>query len=165
MVDKQSFTPDEWTKILQSPMLAGTAVSAAEPSGLWGMLKEAVASSSALAAAKMDGGTNELIKAVVSEYETSEGRSAVQDALRKRFANAKLADVVQRSVEGLRDVAAILSAKAPGDAAAFKEWLRATSQKVAEASAEGGFLGFGGVQVTDAEKATLADIAKALGTA
>ena len=38
------------------------------------------------------------------------------------------------------------------------------SQKVAEASAEGGFLGIGGVQVSDAEKATLADIGKALGT-
>jgi hypothetical protein len=34
---------------------------------------------------------------------------------------------------------------------------------VAEAAAEGGFLGFGGVQVSEAEKATLADIAKALG--
>jgi len=33
----------------------------------------------------------------------------------------------------------------------------------AEAAAEGGFLGFGGVQVSEAEKATLADIAKALG--
>jgi hypothetical protein len=38
------------------------------------------------------------------------------------------------------------------------------SQKVAEASAESGFLGIGGVHVSDAEKATLADIAKALGT-
>jgi len=36
--------------------------------------------------------------------------------------------------------------------------------KVAEASSEGGFLGIGGVQVSDAEKATLGDIAKALGT-
>jgi len=35
---------------------------------------------------------------------------------------------------------------------------------VAAASAEGGFLGMGGVQVTDAEKATLADISKALST-
>jgi hypothetical protein len=35
---------------------------------------------------------------------------------------------------------------------------------VAEASAEGGFLGIGGVQVSDAEKATLGDISKALGT-
>lgn len=164
MANKQSFTPEEWTKILQSPMLAAMAVSAAEPSGLWGMLKEAVASSSALAAAKLDAGTNELIKAVVSDYETSEGRAAVQDALRQRFDGAKPAEVVQRSVEALRDVAAILSAKAPGDAAAFKVWLRALSHKVAEAASEGGFLGFGGVRATDAEKATLADIAKALST-
>jgi hypothetical protein len=35
---------------------------------------------------------------------------------------------------------------------------------VTEASKEGGFLGFGGVQVSDAEKATLAQIASALGT-
>jgi len=46
-------------------------------------------------------------------------------------------------------------------------WLRGISQKVAEASMEGGFmeggfLGVGGVRVSDAEKATLADIAKAL---
>jgi hypothetical protein len=57
-----------------------------------------------------------------------------------------------------------LDAKAPGDAPAFKTWLRAISQKVAEASAEGGFLGIGGVQISDAEKATLADISHALGT-
>ena len=40
MANKQSFTPEEWTKILESVMLAGMAVSAAEPSGLWGLLKE-----------------------------------------------------------------------------------------------------------------------------
>ena len=74
MANKQSFTPEEWTKVLESPMLAGMAVSAAEPSGLWGMLKEAFASSSALAAAKLDGGSNELIKSVVADFETSEGR-------------------------------------------------------------------------------------------
>jgi uncharacterized membrane protein YeaQ/YmgE (transglycosylase-associated protein family) len=49
-------------------------------------------------------------------------------------------------------------------APAFKAWLSSISQKVAEASSEGGFLGIGGVQVSDAEKATLGDIAKALGT-
>ena len=81
------------------------------------------------------------------------------------MAGAKPADAVQRSLANLREVSAILDAKAPGDAAAFKGWLRSISQKVAEASAEGGFLGIGGVQVSDAEKATLADIAKALGAA
>jgi hypothetical protein len=164
MANKQSFTPEEWTKVLESPLLPGMAVSAAEPSGLWEMLKEAFASSSALAAAKLDGGSNELIKSVVADFETSEGRSAVQEALRKRFEGAKATDVVERAIANLQDVSAILNAKAPGDAAAFKAWLRAISQKVAEAAKEGGVLGFGGVPVSDAEKATLADISKALGT-
>jgi len=117
-----------------------------------------------LAQAKADASSNELIKAVVAEYETSEGRAAVQEALRKRFAGAKPGDAVQRSLDNLREVSAILAAKAPGDAPAFKAWLSSISQKVAEASSEGGFLGIGGVQVSGAEKATLGDIAKALGT-
>ena len=44
MANKQNFKPDEWTKIFESTMLAGMAVSAAEPSGLWGALREAFAS-------------------------------------------------------------------------------------------------------------------------
>jgi len=162
MATKQNFTSEEWTKILQSPMLAGMAVSAAEPSGLWGALKEAIASGSALAAAKSDASTNALIKAVVADFETSEGRSSIQDALRKSFADANPADVVQRSLSTLGDVSRLLDAKSPQDAEAFKAWLRGISQRVAEASKEGGFLGFGGVQVSDAEKATLADINKTL---
>jgi hypothetical protein len=50
-------------------MLAGMAVSAAEPSGLLGALKEAVASGSTLAKARSDPGANELVKAVVSDFE------------------------------------------------------------------------------------------------
>ena len=38
MANKASFSTDEWTKILQGVMMAGIAVSAAEPSGLWGTL-------------------------------------------------------------------------------------------------------------------------------
>jgi hypothetical protein len=84
--------------------------------------------------------------------------------MRKRFAGAKPGDAVQRSLDSLREVSTILDAKAPNDAPAFKAWLRSISQKVAEASSEGGFLGIGGVQVSDKEKATLAEISKALGT-
>ena len=119
MANKQSFTPEEWTKILESTMLAGVAVTAAEPSGLWGLMKEGFASSSALAQAKADAGSSELVKAVVAEYETSEGRTSVPEALRKRFAGAKPSDAVQRSLDNLREVSAILAAKAPSDAPAF----------------------------------------------
>ena len=44
----------------------------------------------------------------------------------------------------------------------MKAWLRQVSHNVAEASKEGGFLGFGGVTVSDAEKATLGEIDAAL---
>ena len=164
MANKQNFTPEEWTKLLQSTMLVGIAVSAADPSGLRGTLKEAAAGSSAVVAAKRDAGSNELVRAVASDFETSQGRSDVQSALKVCFADAHPADCVQRSLANLREVSAILDTKAPADAAAFKAWLRGISEKVAEAAAEGGFLSFGGVQVSDAEKATLADIAKALST-
>ena len=70
-------------------MVAGIAVSAAEPSGLWGSLKEAFASSSALASAKLDAGSNELVKAVAADFETPEGRSDLQKALRQFFADAE----------------------------------------------------------------------------
>lgn len=165
MANKQSFTPEEWTKVLEGTMVAGMAVSAADPSGLWGTLKEAFASRSALDAVKLDSGSNELVKAVIVDFETAEGRSAIQEALRKHFVGAKPSEFVQRSLDNLREVSAIVDTKAPGDAAAFKAWLCGISQKVAEAAMEGGFLGLGGVRVSDAEKATLADIAKALGTA
>jgi len=67
-----------------------------------------------------------------------------------------------KSVDSLRQVSALLAAKAPGDAAAFKGWLRQISQSTAEASSEGGSLFGGGVQVSDAEKATLGEISTAL---
>jgi hypothetical protein len=111
-------------------MLAGMAVSAADPSGVWGLVKEGFASSSALAAAKSDAGSSELVKAIIADYETSEGRSSIQEALRKRFAGAKPADAVQRSLANLREVSAILDAKAPNDAPAFKAWLSGISQKL-----------------------------------
>src|SRR4051812_35549895 len=55
-------------------------------------------------------------------------------------------------VEELRSVASLLDTKAPQEAMAFKRWLREVAQKAAEAANEGGFLGFGGVAVSDAEK-------------
>jgi len=164
MENKRNFTPEEWIKVLESVMLAGMAVSAADPNGLWGLTKEAFATRSALTASKLDAESNELIKAVIDDYESKEGRSTILEALRKRVAGAEPADILQRSLDDLREVSAILDARAPHDAAAFKVLLLGISQKVADAAMEHTFLGLGGVRVSDAEKATLADIAKALGT-
>ncbi|MBR0739292.1 hypothetical protein JQ581_20370 [Bradyrhizobium liaoningense] len=163
MADKTSFTKEEWTLLLESPMMAGMAVTAADPSGLWGLLKESFASGNALAKAISDPGANPLVKALATDFSTSEARSAARDGLKAKFANSQVADIKAKSIEALRQVSAVLEAKAPGDAPAFRSWLRQISQTTAEAANEGGLLGFGGVQVSDAEKATLTEISGALG--
>ena len=162
MADKSSFTPDEWKLLLESVMMAGIAVTTAEPSGLWGLLKESFAGGSALATAKMDPKANMLIKAVVADFETADGRSTARDGLNEKLAGCKPAEIKAKCIETLRQAGGVVDAKAPGDAAAFKGWLRQSSQHVAEASKEGGFLGIGGVAVSEAEKATLTEIASAL---
>jgi hypothetical protein len=162
MPDKSNFTPDEWKLLLESVMMAGIAVTTAEPSGLWGLLKESFAGGSALATAKMDPKANMLIKAVVADFETADGRSTARDGLNEKLAGCKPAEIKAKCIETLRQAGGVVDAKAPGDAAAFKGWLRQSSQHVAEASKEGGFLGIGGVAVSEAEKATLTEIASAL---
>ena len=162
MADKSSFTAEEWKALVEAPMLAGIAVTAADPSGLWGTLKESFATGGALAKVKSDAAANPLIKAIVTEYDSSEGRGIARDGLKARLGGSKPADIATKAVAALGNVSTILEAKAPGDAPAVRAWLAAISQAVAEASKEGGFLGFGGVQVSDAEKATLDQVAAAL---
>ena len=142
--------------------MAGIAVTAADPSGLWGLLKESFASGSELVKAKTDPGTNPLIKAVVADFDSAQGRSTARDGLKEKLKGLKPADIPAKCIETLRQVTAVVDAKAPGDAVAFKGWLRKISQHVAEAATEGGLLGFGGVRVSDAEKATLKEISSAL---
>jgi len=163
MATKANFTPDEWKSLLQSPLLVGIAVSAADPSGLIGMLKESTASARALVEAKSDPNADELVKAVAGDFETSEGRGLAQDGLKALLAGSKPADIAAKTVEALRAVSALLDAKAPADAAAYKTWLCHVANAVAQAAPEGGFLGFGGAQVSAAEKAEVAQIAAALG--
>jgi hypothetical protein len=162
MANQNDFTAQEWILLLEAPMLAGMAVSAAEPSGLFGMLKESFATGKLLVQAKADAGANELVKAVAAAYETADGRKAASEGLRDKLGQGQPNEIKVRALDTLRQVSALVAAKAPADAPAFKTWLARIAESVAEASKEGGFLGFGGVQVSEAEKATLAEISAAL---
>ncbi len=163
MANKASFTPEEWARVAASPMIVSMAITAADPSGLWGLLKESMAGGWALLAAKQDAGANPLVKAVADDIADPATRDAVRTSFQERFKGSQFADVKTKAIDELRGVSGILDTKAPEDAAAFKGWLREVAQKAAEAGNEGGFLGFGGVAVSDAEKATLAEISTALG--
>lgn len=161
MATKTDFTSDEWSKLIESAMLASVAISAAEPHGLWGFLQEGWATASGLAAARAN--PSPLVTEVAAALGTSEGRTIAEDQLKSRLSGVKGAEMVSRSVDELRSVAGLLDAKAGADALPFKQWLYANAKRVAEAGTEGGFLGFGGVKVSESEKATLGQLADALG--
>jgi hypothetical protein len=162
VTSKADFTRDEWNKLLESVMMAGIAVTAADPSGLWGLMKEGMTTGWALVEAKSSSAEG-LVKALATGFGEEEGRSAARDEVRAKLSGSKLPEVKAKAIATLREAAAVVDAKAPQDAAAFKAWLQRIAQKTAEAANEGGFLGFGGVPVSDAEKATLAEVSAALG--
>jgi len=162
MAIKADFTPEEWSDLLGSVMFAGMAVTLADPSGLIGLTKEGFASSSALLEAKTDPNASELIKAVVSDFGTSEGRTAARGVIKSKLGGKPAAEMKAIILDTLRQTSAVLDAKSPDDAASFKAWLHRISERVANAAREGGFLGFGGVRVSDAEKATLDEVSRAL---
>jgi len=162
MADKASFSTDEWPKVVGSPILAGMAVTLADPSGLWGTLKEGMASAYALMDAKKDAGASSLVKAIVAELETSEGRTMAREAFKVQLTAKTPAELKTQAIAALSSVAMLLDSKAGTDAQAFKIWLNGIAERVAAASKEGGFLGFGGVAVSDAEKATLTEVSGAL---
>ncbi|WP_262032235.1 hypothetical protein [Microvirga sp. Mcv34] len=163
MADKSSFTPEEWSRIVASPVVASMAITAADPGGLWSLLQESMASGWALLEARQDAQVTPLVKAVADDIAGTETQNAVREAFQAKFKGSQFADIKGKAVEELHAVSSLLDAKTPEEAPAFKAWLWSVARKSAEAGKEGGFLGFGGVAVSDAEKATLADIATALG--
>lgn len=93
MVAKTDFTAEEWSQVLGSVMMAAMAVTFADPSGLIDLAKEGLASGSALVAAKNDPQSNALIKSVVSDFETSEGRTAARSLIMSRLAGKQAAEM------------------------------------------------------------------------
>jgi hypothetical protein len=163
MANKTTFTPQEWKQVLESVMLTGMAVTAADPSGLLGVLKESMATGRNLLAAKSDPESNELVRAVAAEYATKEGRQAARDQLKATLKGSKAGDVSTKAMAALHEVSSLIDKKAPADAPGFKTWLQHIAAGAAEAANEGGFMGFGGVPVSEAEKATLAQLSGVLG--
>lgn len=165
MADKSSFTPEEWKLVLSSPMLAGLAVTIAEPSGIWGMLKESMASANAVVAAGKDANATPLMKALLADMETSDGRRIARDEISEGLSGKSPAEIKELVIAKLAQAGKVLDAKAPNEAATFKSWLKYVADQVAESASEGGILGFGGTKVTDAERATITEVGKALNVA
>src|SRR5215211_3721429 len=104
MAVKANFTADEWSRVLASPMVAGTAITAADPSGLWGLLKEGMAGGWALLHAKQDPNANALVKAVADDFASGDARSPARERIQTTFKGAQAGDLKRRAVDELRQV-------------------------------------------------------------
>jgi hypothetical protein len=156
MTTKADYTTDEWESLLKAPLMASMVVVAASPSGPVGAIQEMLAVGKGLLEGS-EGATNSLISAVVADVKA--GHRPTMSSERPK----DLAQVKAQALGACREAAALLARKAPDEAEAFKLWVFGTAKRAAEAAKEGGFLGIGGTQVSDAEKAALGEVAGALG--
>lgn len=156
---KETFTAEEWRTLLRAPMLVSYAVAGAAPSDEQGYIQEMSAVADAIYEGGQKASPDSLVSAVVAEIVAN-----AEDNERGATEKISVGDVRGRALANSREVADLLQAKASAeDADTYKRWLLAVAQNVAAAAKEGGFLGFGGAQVSKSESATINEIAAALG--
>lgn len=153
---KDNFTADEWFKIMTGPGRAGAAVVAASPSGLTGLLAEAQAIAAAVRENVSQQSRTPLMEAMAADLL---GKPPRPEDLPQQDKVKNMDDARAQSVDGVRQAVWLVSAKAsPEDAQAYKDMLMQVVEKTAQAAKEGGFLGMGGEQINDKERAVMAEL-------
>jgi hypothetical protein len=155
MATLKDFTADEWKNVAAAPFIAGLVATMADLSGPVGVTKEAVAVGKLI----MESGANsssELIRSLAESF--TGGARPEMPAVPKDREQAR-----NSLVDKCRQAVAAVTAKSPTEAQEFTNWLMSIARKAAEAAKEGGFLGFGGTQVSEKEQAALSQLGAALG--
>ena len=150
MTTKSEFTEEEWARVVRAPMVAGLAITLADPGGPIEATKESMA---ALKSATNPPSREQLLAEVALDVQASAQQRHNPLKGYKPTGDKPPGDQV---VDELREVQQIVSAKAtPEESAAFGRWLVSAAQAAADAAKEGGFMGFGAEQVSAGEKAML----------
>jgi len=158
MTAKTDFTDEEWTRVRRAPLVAGMAISLADPGGPIELAKE---TSATLKTATNPPSREPLLAEVALDIESmaQQRQNPMSD-----FKPTQGSDPRQQILEELRAVSAIVSSKATAEeAAAFNNWILASTQAAADAAKEGGFMGFGAERVSQGEKDMLEQVRTAIG--
>jgi hypothetical protein len=154
MTTKSDFTDEEWTRVLRAPFVAGMAISLADPGGPIEMSKETMTT--------MKSATNPPTREQLLAEIALDIQSMTQQ--RQSPISGFKPQAAQQILDELGAVSEIVSSKATAEeAAAFKQWLLTTAQAAADAAKEGGFMGFGAVQVSEGEQKMLDQVRAAIG--
>ena len=149
MTRKADFNAEEWSTLVEGPLLAGMRVVTAARGGT---IRESLAMGQTYAQARRQQGQSELLDDLVSSPPS-------MDPERLRAAG----DIGRMSTERLRQAVSLLEQKAsPDEVEAYKRFVVGLAEAAANAHREGGFLGVGGEQVSDSERTALDEIRAAL---
>ena len=157
MTKKADYSEDEWATLRRAPMVAGMAITLADPGGPIEATKEIMAT---LKAITSPGSDEELVVALSQDaMALAQQHHNLMDDFKPRGAMAG-----QQVLDELRRANDIVGAKAtPEEAAAFRAWLMEAAKAAAEAAKEGGFMGFGAELVSQGERDMLAQLGMILG--
>ncbi len=165
MARQDTFTTDEWALLRLAPSMVAGGVAAADPSGLFASIKEAAAGARGMADAyKTDSGL-ELFSALAADRSIP-GMPDPRTLLGEGTREQQMQNFKAAVLDKVRSAAELVARKgSPEEANAYRRMLVDVADKAAAASTEGGFLGFGGVRVSDKEKAFISEVGKAAGLA
>jgi hypothetical protein len=157
VTSKADFAEDEWVRVRRAPLVAGLAISLADPGGPIETAKESMAT---LKNATNPPSREQLLSEVALEIQAmAQSRENPLKGFKPAGPNPG-----EAVLEELRGVVAIVAAKASADeATAFGQWLVTAAQAAADAAKDGGFLGFGAQQVSDREQAMIDQVKAAVG--
>jgi hypothetical protein len=149
MTSRQDFTDEEWTRVPRTPLVAGVAISLADPGGPIEMAKETMAT---LRSATLPPSQEELLASVALDIQAlTQHKQNPLGEFKPRGG--------QQVLEELRGVNELVTARAtPQEAEAFREWLVAAARAAADAGKEGGFMGFGAERVSAGEQRMLEQV-------
>jgi len=165
MAKQDTFTAEEWTLLRLAPSLVAGGMSAADPSGIFASIKEAAAGASGMAEAFKANSTLELFSSLAADRSIP-GMPDPKSMLGEGTREQQMANFKAAVLERVKAAVGLVASKAsPAEADAYRNMLAGIARKAAEASKEGGFLGFGGVRVSDAEHAFITEVKQAAGLA
>jgi hypothetical protein len=157
MTNQAEYSPEEWKAISEAPVSVALLIVTADISGPIGMTQEMIATAkTALEAGKQS--SSALLHSIVASLEAKGGEKPQRPKV-----SGKPEEVAQAMLSTITADVAIVEQNAPAGVDAYKDWLMAIAVQVANASREGGFLGFGGTRVSGGEQAALERLATTLG--
>jgi hypothetical protein len=170
VITKDSFTVEEWAQIVSAPASIGALVVTADPSGPIGLIGEFKAILNSMKEyveahaneSSLMGALKEYISTQPTEQEQQQLKQWASSQEEQMKANKpKTPEELQQKVrQTVSDVLGMLRAKGAeeSEVTSFKQMMVSVAVAVANASKEGGFLGFGGTLVSEKEKSVLAQI-------